>query len=98
WAEHYSDAPDLGMVLDFIWASQASERSRKLRKWGLWIFAPLAVLFAGLAVAALYQGYQARLASSKAQKRGTGRRQKRRKPISSGTTLFARKAMPINND
>jgi WD40 repeat protein len=67
WAAHYAEAEDLANTLTFIQASQANERKRTIRKWGLWIAAPLALLFAGLGLMALYQWAQAERARTVAE-------------------------------
>ena len=67
WATHYAEEEDLATTLAFIQASQASERQRRVRKWGLWIAGPLALLFAGLGAMALYQWAQAERARGLAE-------------------------------
>ena len=71
WATHYAEEEDLANTLAFIQASQASERQRRVRKWGLWIAGPLALLFAALGAMALYQWAEAERARSVAESLGT---------------------------
>ncbi|HXI27003.1 MAG TPA: ATP-binding protein, partial [Vicinamibacterales bacterium] len=60
WARHYGDANDLDLVLRFIGASKIHDRNLRLRKRGLLIAAPLAIVFAGLAIFAITQASRAR--------------------------------------
>ena len=61
WAAHYADEAALGTVLKFVKASEEEERRRARRaKRNLWIAMGLAILFAALGGAALFQWNQAR--------------------------------------